>query len=75
MFAVLAWVQALGSRNVFSSNSVDAHPRMLASRRPGASMNDVTDERLFDAASGTSVLDGVPVRLEAATEPTAPARS
>lgn len=31
MFGVLAWARLLGSRNVFSSNSVDAHPRMLAS--------------------------------------------
>ncbi len=31
MFAVMAWLKLLGSRNVFSSNSVDAHPRMLAS--------------------------------------------
>jgi len=31
MVAVGAWLQLLGSRNVFSSNSVDAHPRMLVS--------------------------------------------
>ena len=36
----------------------------VASRRPGVSMNDVTDERLFDAVSGSSVLDGIPVRIE-----------
>ena len=32
MLAVLAFVKLAGTRNVFSSSSVDAHPRMLVSR-------------------------------------------
>ncbi len=38
----------------------------VAASRPGASLNDIADERLFDAVSGTSVLDGIPVRVEPA---------
>ena len=41
----------------------------IASAHPGASMNDITDERLIDPVSGTSVLDGIPVRVEPATVP------
>lgn len=37
----------------------------VAQRHAGASMNDVTDERLFDHVSGTSVLDGIPVTVTA----------
>lgn len=37
----------------------------VAGRHTGASMNDVTDERLYDAVSGTSVLDGIPVTIRA----------
>jgi anaerobic selenocysteine-containing dehydrogenase len=46
----------------------------VAARHPGVSMNDVTDERLVDAVSGTSVLDGIPVRVEstAVVAPTSP---
>lgn len=35
----------------------------VASRHAGASMNDVADETLVDAISGTSVLDGIPVEV------------
>ncbi len=37
----------------------------VAAEHAGESMNDVTDERLYDEVSGTSVLDGIPVRVEA----------
>lgn len=30
---------------------------------PGVSMNDITDERLFDAVSGTAIVNGVPVTV------------
>jgi len=43
----------------------------VAAARPGASMNDVVDDRRVDAVSGTSVLDGIPVRVE----PVVPAES
>jgi anaerobic selenocysteine-containing dehydrogenase len=36
----------------------------VAGQRPGASVNDVIDDRLVDALSGTSVLGGVPVTVE-----------
>jgi len=35
----------------------------VAAERPGASLNDVTDELAVDALSGTSVLSGVPVEV------------
>ncbi len=35
----------------------------VASAHAGVSMNDITDERLYDHVSGTSVLDGIPVTL------------
>ena len=35
----------------------------VAACRPGVSINDVTDERLFDAVSGTTQLSGVPVTV------------
>ncbi len=38
----------------------------IASRQPGASANDLTDEREHDAVSGNAALNGVPVRVEAA---------
>lgn len=38
----------------------------IASAQPGASANDLTDERCLDAVSGNAVLNGVPVRVEAA---------
>jgi anaerobic selenocysteine-containing dehydrogenase len=38
----------------------------VASRRPGASMNDLADERRYDHVSGTSVVDGIPVTVEKA---------
>ncbi len=38
----------------------------VAGRHAGASMNDVADERLVDAISGTSVLDGIPVEVSTA---------
>jgi anaerobic selenocysteine-containing dehydrogenase len=38
----------------------------IASGQPGASANDLTDERQMDALSGNAALNGVPVRVEAA---------
>ncbi|WP_286785034.1 MULTISPECIES: molybdopterin oxidoreductase family protein [Pseudomonas] len=38
----------------------------IASAQPGASANDLTDERELDALSGNAALNGVPVRVEAA---------
>ncbi|MBW2277874.1 MAG: molybdopterin oxidoreductase family protein, partial [Deltaproteobacteria bacterium] len=35
-----------------------------ASQHPGASLNDLTDELQIDALAGTSVLNGVTVRVE-----------
>ncbi len=37
-----------------------------ASRHPGASLNDVTDDLQVDALCGTAAVNGVPVRVEAA---------
>jgi anaerobic selenocysteine-containing dehydrogenase len=39
----------------------------VAEQRPGASVNDVIDDRLVDALSGTSILGGVPVTVEPRT--------
>lgn len=36
----------------------------VASRYPGASINDVVDDRCVDALTGTAVLNGVPVEVE-----------
>ena len=38
----------------------------IASEQPGASANDLTDERQLDALSGNAALNGVPVQFEAA---------
>ena len=38
----------------------------IANRQPGASANDLTDERQLDALSGNAALNGVPVWVEAA---------
>ena len=38
----------------------------IANRQPGASANDLTDERRLDALSGNAALNGVPVWVEAA---------
>ncbi|NBA94572.1 molybdopterin oxidoreductase family protein [Pseudomonas sp. R5(2019)] len=38
----------------------------IAQGQPGASANDLTDERHFDAVSGNAALNGVPVRVVAA---------
>ena len=38
----------------------------IANRQPGASANDLTDERHVDALSGNAALNGVPVWVEAA---------
>lgn len=38
----------------------------VASRQPGASANDLTDERRLDGLSGNAALNGVPVEVEAA---------
>jgi anaerobic selenocysteine-containing dehydrogenase len=35
----------------------------VAERHAGASVNDITDERLHDHVSGTSALDGIPVKV------------
>lgn len=37
----------------------------VASERPGASVNDLTDETVVDAVSGNAVLNGVPVEVSA----------
>ncbi|MBM7060471.1 molybdopterin oxidoreductase family protein [Pseudomonas sp. UL073] len=38
----------------------------IAAAQPGASANDLTDERHLDAVSGNAALNGVPVEVEAA---------
>jgi anaerobic selenocysteine-containing dehydrogenase len=38
----------------------------IASKVPGVSINDITDDQLVDIPSGTSVLNGVPVKVRAA---------
>jgi anaerobic selenocysteine-containing dehydrogenase len=38
----------------------------LASARGGASMNDLTDERCYDAITGTAQLSGIPVSVDPA---------
>jgi len=38
----------------------------IASEQPGASANDLTDERYLDAVSGNAALNGVPVEVVAA---------
>ena len=38
----------------------------IASAQPGASANDLTDERQLDSLSGNAVLNGVPVQVDAA---------
>ncbi|MFK5734431.1 molybdopterin oxidoreductase family protein [Pseudomonas urmiensis] len=38
----------------------------IAGAQPGVSANDLTDEHLRDAVSGNAVLNGVPVKVEAA---------
>jgi len=45
-----------------------AHLERTARRglSPGASINDVVDDRLIDELSGTVVLNGTPVEVEAA---------
>jgi hypothetical protein len=35
----------------------------VAARRPGASINDVTDEHRVDVLTGTAALSGVPVTV------------
>lgn len=37
----------------------------IAGELPGASANDLTDERLYDALSGNAALNGVPVEVAA----------
>jgi hypothetical protein len=39
----------------------------VASARPGASLNDVTDELAVDALAGTAALNGLPVEVVRAT--------
>ena len=39
----------------------------VAQQHAGVSMNDLTDERRFDQVSGTSVMDGIPVIVQAAS--------
>ncbi|MCF4991941.1 hypothetical protein GIW60_21315, partial [Pseudomonas gessardii] len=38
----------------------------IASAQPGASANDLTDERQLDELSGNAALNGVPVQVAAA---------
>jgi hypothetical protein len=38
----------------------------IATAQPGASANDLTDERYLDKLSGNAALNGVPVHVEAA---------
>jgi anaerobic selenocysteine-containing dehydrogenase len=45
----------------------------VANANPGVCINDITDHRLLDELSGTSVMNGVPVTVEAAQP--APAHS
>jgi len=45
----------------------------VAAQRPGVSLNDVTDEQEVDALCGTAVLSGVPVEVQRAGPPRAPA--
>ncbi|RMH16897.1 MAG: molybdopterin oxidoreductase family protein [Acidobacteria bacterium] len=40
----------------------------IAATRPGASINDLTDERRLDALSGNAAFSGVPVEIEAVVE-------
>jgi hypothetical protein len=35
----------------------------VAARSPGVSINDVIDDQLIDALSGTAVLNGTPVEV------------
>jgi anaerobic selenocysteine-containing dehydrogenase len=35
----------------------------IASKRPGVSLNDLTDDRLVDKLSGASILNGTPVQV------------
>jgi anaerobic selenocysteine-containing dehydrogenase len=46
----------------------------VAGERPGASLNDITDDRDVDTFSGTSVLSGVAVDVLRASPPTIPPR-
>jgi anaerobic selenocysteine-containing dehydrogenase len=46
----------------------------VASKNPGVSANDVTDERLYDALTGTAALNGVPVEVRAAEDSAAAAQ-
>ena len=47
----------------------------IAEGRAGVSMNDVTDELMIDALSGTAVLNGIPVRVSPAVLPEKPKRA
>ncbi len=38
----------------------------IASQQPGVSVNDLTDDRFFDASTGNAALNGVPVDVKAA---------
>jgi len=44
----------------------------VANANPGVCINDVTDHLLLDELSGTSVMNGVPVTVEAAQPAPAP---
>jgi hypothetical protein len=37
----------------------------VASKRPGASLNDITDDTLVDALSGCTDFNGIPVIVKA----------
>ena len=43
-----------------------AQQMTIASSQPGASANDLTDERQLDELSGNAALNGVPVQVAAA---------
>lgn len=44
----------------------------VARQHAGVSMNDLTDERLYDHVSGTTVLDGIPVTIRVIRAPADP---
>jgi anaerobic selenocysteine-containing dehydrogenase len=41
----------------------------VANAHPGASMNDVTNEKVMDELTGNAVVHGVPVKVEAVSLP------
>jgi hypothetical protein len=39
--------------------------RAVANAHPGASMNDITNQKVMDQLTGNAVVHGVPVKVEA----------